>query len=195
MTPPAVTAIVLAGGRSHRFGRDKLVEPLFGRPLLEHAIDGVAPVALETIVVTAPEEERVVPDGVTIARDSTSFEGPLVGLLAGLRRASHPVVIVVGGDMPTLLPSVLGALIDCLVDPSVDAAILEDDRGGRPLPGALRVAVALPVAERLIEAGERRLRALYEALSTTVIVAQRWRDLDPDGRTLRDIDTPADLMR
>ena len=190
-----VTAIVLAGGRSRRFGRDKLVEPLAGRSLLEHAIAGVAPVALETIVVTAAEEARVVPVGVLLAQDRTSFEGPLVGLLAGLGRAVHPIAVVVGGDMPTLVPSVLGALIDRLRESSVDGAILEQDGDARPLPAALRVAAALPAVERLTEAGERRLGALYDAIATSVIPESAWRELDPDGRTLRDIDTQADLLR
>ena len=34
MTEPTVTGLVLAGGRSSRFGRDKLAEPIDGRPLL-----------------------------------------------------------------------------------------------------------------------------------------------------------------
>ena len=195
MTGPAVTAIVLAGGRSRRFGRDKLIEAVSGRPLLEHAIEGVGAVADETIVVAAADEARIVPGGVVVVRDSVSFEGPLVGLLTGLRHASHPLAIVVGGDMPTLVPSVLSGLVNRLLEPSLDAAILEDGGVGRPLPGALRVAVALSAAERLVEAGERRLRALYEAISTDVIDEPTWRELDPDGRTLRDIDTPGDLVR
>ena len=43
MTEPTVTGLVLAGGRSSRFGRDKLAEPIDGRPLLWHAIDAVRP--------------------------------------------------------------------------------------------------------------------------------------------------------
>ena len=42
---PAVSAIVLAGGASTRFGRDKLAEPVDGRPLLHHAAEAVAAVA------------------------------------------------------------------------------------------------------------------------------------------------------
>jgi molybdopterin-guanine dinucleotide biosynthesis protein A len=194
MNAPDVSAIVLAGGRSRRFGRDKLVESISGRPLLEHATEAVAPLARETIVVTATDEGRVVPGGVTLVRDAVAFEGPLFGLLTGLRRAAFPIALVVGGDMPTMVPSVLGALIDRLLDPSIDAAILEHDGNGRPLPGALRVSATLPVAERLIEAGERRLQALYVAISTAVIDEPAWRELDPEGDTLRDIDTPADLF-
>lgn len=193
MSDPVVSAIVLAGGRSRRFGRDKLVEQVGGTPLLEHAIAAVGPVALETIVVAAPDEPRQVPDGVTLVRDPTSFEGPLVGLLTGLRRAAHPIVLVVGGDMPTMVPSVLGALIDGLDDPAIDAVVLGHEGRRGPLPGALRTGPALAAADRLVAAGERRLRALYESLASAAIDEPTWRLLDPDGRTLRDVDTPGDL--
>ena len=54
MTTDGISVIVLAGGRSRRFGRDKLAEPVDGRPLLHHAIDAVRPIATEIIVVAAP---------------------------------------------------------------------------------------------------------------------------------------------
>ena len=41
--------------------------------------------------------------------------------------------------------------------------------------------------------GARRLRAVTEALDSRVIKSKAWRALDPDGRTLADIDEPADL--
>lgn len=188
-----ISAIVLAGGRSSRFGRDKLVEVVAGRSLLEHAIAGVAPLASETIVVVAPDESRTVPAGTILASDPASFQGPLVGLLTALRRAAHPVVIVAGGDMPSMVPAVLAMLVDGLADPGIDAVLLEQDGHGRPLPGALRTAPATAAAERLVAAGERSLRALYEAIATVAVDEPTWRALDPGGRTLRDIDLPADL--
>ena len=193
MSTAGVSAIVLAGGRSSRFGRDKLVEPFGGQTLLERAIAGVGPLAAETIVVVAPDESRAVPGGVIVTSDPTSFEGPLVGLLTGLRRATGAVVLVAGGDMPTMVPSVLALLLDRLDDPGIHAALLEQDGHGRPLPGALRAAPAMAAAERLVSEGERSLRALYEAIPTEVVDAATWRALDPDARTVRDVDTPADL--
>jgi molybdenum cofactor guanylyltransferase len=193
VSAPRVSAIVLAGGRSRRFGRDKLAEPFAGRSLLEHAIAGVGALASETIVVVAPDEARRVPDGVMVVSDPISFEGPLVGLLTGLHRASEAVVLVVGGDMPTMVPSVLALLVDRLDAPGADAAVLRQGDLVRPLPGALRTGPATDVAERLVQGGERRLQAIYEALATAVIDEPAWHALDPDERTLRDIDTPADL--
>ena len=165
-----------------------------GRTLLEQSIAGVGLLARQTIVVVAPDEARAVPAGTILVSDPTSFEGPLVGLLTGLRRATEPVALVVGGDMPTLVPSVLALLVDRLDEPSVDASVLDHDGRLRPLPGAVRTALARDAVERLVAAGERRLTALYGALATAVIDETTWRAFDPDGRTLRDVDTPADLV-
>jgi hypothetical protein len=45
----------------------------------------------------------------------------------------------------------------------------------------------------LLHAGERRLRALSDALRTAVIDESTWLALDPERRTLRDVDEPGDL--
>ncbi len=57
----------------------------------------------------------------------------------------------------------------------------------------MRLGSALAAAERLVAGGERRLRALYDGLATMLIDEPTWRSLDPDGQTLRDIDTVTDL--
>lgn len=193
MTGPAVTAIVLAGGRSSRFGRDKLAEPIDGRPLLDHAIDAVRPFAAEILVVAAPDGAPSVPAGTRLIHDPTPFEGPLAGLLTGLREATGPNILVIGGDTPTLVAAVVDAMIAGLDAAAVDAVVLEHDGRARPLPIVLRHGPALRAAGRLYADGERRLRALTEVLATDVIPEASWRPLDPDAVTLRDIDTPADL--
>jgi len=49
------------------------------------------------------------------------------------------------------------------------------------------------VVERLLAAGERRMRALIRDLDPLGVPEERWRALDPDGRTFRDVDRPGDL--
>ena len=199
MSALRVSAVILAGGRSSRFGRDKLAEPIDGRPLLSHAIDAVRPHATEILVVVAPgaAPATALPEGVTLVHDPVAFQGPLAGLLAGLTAAREPIVLVVGGDMPTLVDAILEAMLAELDTPAApdgaQAVVLEHDGRGHPLPMVVRREPALPAAERLIGAGERRLRALAETLTTRIIPESAWRAADPDGLTLRDIDTPADL--
>lgn len=193
MTARLVTAIVLAGGRSRRFGRDKLAEPIDGIPLLLHAIDAVRPVVGDILVVLPPGTERDVPPDVRVIHDPAPFEGPLVGLLEGLRAVTGETVLVAAGDTPVLVPAVLEALLEAFDQGGADAVLLE--RAGRPVPFpmVLRRHRAQEVAVGLVETGERRLLALTEALSIQVIDEATWRSLDPDARTVHDIDTPADL--
>jgi molybdenum cofactor guanylyltransferase len=188
-----VAAIVLAGGRSSRFGRDKLAEPIDGRPMLDHAIDAVRAIATEIVVVAARDGTPVLPAGVTVAHDGRAYEGPLAGLATGLAGLEQAVerIVVVGGDMPTLVPAVLRRMIDRLE--GHDLAVLADDIGPRPLPMALRRSRVGPAVERLLGSGERRLRALLSDLDVVVLEPATWRVDDPSGQTLRDVDVPDDL--
>jgi molybdopterin-guanine dinucleotide biosynthesis protein A len=188
-----VSAIVLAGGRSSRFGRDKLAEPIAGRPLLEHAIDAVRPFATEILVVVAPDGAPVVPGDVRVVRDPAPFEGPLVGLAAGLDEAREAIVFLTAGDIQELVPQVVELLLAGLDDPAVELAVLTDGSQSRPFPMAIRRDAARTAARRLVESGERRLFALIDALSATMIEGAVWQPLDPEGRSMHDIDTPADL--
>jgi molybdenum cofactor guanylyltransferase len=193
MSGRRVSAIVLAGGRSSRFGRDKLAEPVGGRAILDHAIDAARSFAIDVVVVVAPEGTPSERPGVRVVRDATAFEGPLAGLLAGLGAARESAVLLTAGDMPELQPAVAEALLAELTASGVDAVVLEDAGRPRPLPMAIAREAGLDAAQRLFDGGERRLRALVEALGATVIPEATWRPLDPDGRSLRDVDVPADL--
>jgi molybdopterin-guanine dinucleotide biosynthesis protein A len=196
VSEPDVAAIVLAGGASRRFGRDKLAEPIEGRSLLDAAVAAVRPVATTILVVLAPSDERALPVGAAAVHDPVAHEGPLAGVAAGLRAldASIERVVILGGDMPSVEPAVLGLLLERLGDPAIDAAWLIDASGReRPLPLAVRRARAAALADRLLATGERRLGALPEGLQAEAIPPEVWRSLDPDGGTLRDIDVPGDL--
>ncbi len=193
MTARRVTGLVLAGGRSSRFGRDKLAERIDGRTLLDSAIDGLTPASTEILVIAAPDAAPDLPAGARLVHDPVAFEGPLAGVAAGLRAARESIVLVVGGDMPTLVGAVMASMLAALDERRVEAAVLEHEGVPRPLPIALSRDPALAAADILLAEGERRLRALTEALETTVIPEATWRALDPYGMTVRDIDTPADL--
>jgi molybdopterin-guanine dinucleotide biosynthesis protein A len=188
-----ISAVVLAGGRSSRFGRDKLAEPIDGRPLLQHAIDSVRPFATEILVVAAPGAAPSLPNDAILVHDPHAYEGPLVGLRAGLAAARESIVLVVGGDMPTLVGAVLGSMAAELEASGADAVVLEYDGRARPLPMVLRRSAAVATVDRLVGAGERRLGALIDPPAARVVPEGRWRDLDPDASTMRDIDTEADL--
>jgi molybdopterin-guanine dinucleotide biosynthesis protein A len=193
--PPPVSGIVLAGGRSTRFGSNKLAAAYEGRPLLHHPIETLAAICDEVVVVLPPGDAGVgLPPGVTIANDPTEGEGPLAGLHAGLLAAVRSdEVIVVGGDMPGLQPDVLREMLRVLEDAGVDAVALADGDRARPLPTAMRTWPAADMAHTLLHAGRRRLRDVIDGLRTAVIDEATWTALDPERRTLLDVDEPGDI--
>jgi molybdenum cofactor guanylyltransferase len=188
----SVSAIVLAGGRSSRFGRDKLAEPVDGVPLLWRTIEAVRAIAEDIVVVVAPGADPTLPTGVRVAHDPAMDQGPLVGVLAGLEAVREDVVIVVGGDTPWLRSEVLSLMLVSL-ERSGSGVALEADSRAQQLPLVVRRESGLSASRRLVESSERRLGALVEALDMTTIAETVWRAIDPRADTLRDVDTPEDL--
>jgi molybdopterin-guanine dinucleotide biosynthesis protein A len=193
MTPTriGVTGIVLAGGRSSRFGASKLDADLDGMTVLDRTIDRLRPVVDEVLVVGRAGSRP----GIRCIDDPRPFEGPLAGLAAGLEIAGAEVVIMVGGDMPLVERDVLRLLVDRLRGGTGTVAVLQDGSQPRPLPMALRRDVAREAAVAAIAAGERSLRAFLTRLRVDVVPEREWRVLDPEGDSLIDVDTPADLER
>ncbi len=214
MSAPRVTAIVLAGGRSSRFGGDKLAADVEGRRLLHRAIDAVAGIAAEVVVTVGPDASEpalpaATPVPLAIARDAVAGRGPLAGLAAGLAAAGGELALVVGGDQPWLRPEVLRLLLEELAGqpgpdgpgsadpgpggPRPDVAILADGERVWPFPVAVRVATVRPAAQAALLGPDLRLYTLYRRLRLARVPEARWRALDPEGETLRDVDTLADL--
>lgn len=197
-----VTGIVLAGGRATRFGADKLAVDVGGRPLLHHAILAVAEVSDEVVVVIGSDGARPpLPLGVDVAvrvvRDAVAGRGPLAGLSAGLAAARGRLAILVAGDQPSLASALLAELLLWLGrdadGPPLDAVALAEGGQVRPLPAALRVETVRPVVGALLAGETGSLLGVFEHLRVGTLEPERWRVLDPDGASLRDVDTPGDL--
>lgn len=208
----SVTGIVLAGGRSSRFGGEKLSEELNGSPILTLAIEALATVADE-ILLAGSRLEASFPGAaagrrpaVRLVVDAQPFAGPLAALAGCLEAASGEAAIVVGGDMPRLVPGVLRAMVERREARSVEAVVL--DARGSPEPrgnagDALRQVFPLVVdvrsarraAREALGGGQRSMRAMLEGLVVDAFPHEEWRLLDPAGATLLDVDTPSDLER
>jgi molybdopterin-guanine dinucleotide biosynthesis protein A len=193
-------AIVLAGGASSRFGADKLAAELDGWPLLHHALAAVDEVAATIVVVLAPDAAApalpTLRARLLVAHDLATHQGPLAGLAAGLAALEAGVqhALLVGGDMPSLVPVVLRLLLGALdADPALGAATLEAEPTAS-LPMAIRPSLAGPAAGELLAEGRRALRGLLARVPATVVSAAEWRALDADAVTLRDVDTRRDLF-
>jgi molybdopterin-guanine dinucleotide biosynthesis protein A len=179
---PDVAVIVLAGGRSQRFGRDKLVESIGGRRLLDGALDAALDMTSAVVVVGPP---RTLPPDVVQVREEPAFSGPFAAVAAALPQIEAGVVVVLAGDLLEPAP-LLPLLVEALgVEPDADVAVTVDAAGRRqPLLAAYRVA-----ALRAGIAGvDPYNRAAYTLLDGLHVV-----DVHDTAHWSRDIDEPGDL--
>jgi molybdenum cofactor guanylyltransferase len=178
--PGDVTAVVLAGGTSRRFGSDKLVAPFRGSTVLESVV-GTLP-GEWPVVVVGPV--RDCGRAVTWVREDPPGGGPLAGVGAGLTRVGTALVAVVAGDMPDA-GSALVALVGALrtAPPEVDGVVATDDDGVRnPLLAAYRASAVRGVLPT--PAHDRPAKLLLGLAHVDLVV---------HGSATRDVDTPADL--
>jgi len=114
--PPQIGGVILAAGEARRFGAQKLLAPLDGRPLVQHVIDAANASCLEDIVLVVGAGDLVTHLDLGRMRVVTNPE-PTRGLASSLQlglRTLDPrlhAVLVLLGDVP----GVTTALIDELV--------------------------------------------------------------------------------
>ena len=198
-TPPALSGAVVAGGASARLGTDKRLVTVDGTPLLARTVATVRGLVDDVQVVVARAEDRdlvhaTVGDDVMVGLDARPDVGPAAGLETALAGARHPLVLVVATDHPALSVEVLRLLIERAAASDAQAISLTGPRGGEPFLAVYR-SDALATVRATLDAGTRRMQEVLAALEPELIAPDEWRALDPEGRTLADVDVPEDLER
>ena len=189
-----LTAAVLAGGRSVRMGVDKTLLAVDGEPLVSRVVGVVQSVCEHTVVVTNRPEalaEAGLPADVRILSDEVAYQGPLGGLATAMAAAEDEWVLAVAADMPHLEPDVIRALWD--VREGVDVVLPVGEKGPEPLLALYRVGACLPAARAALATGRRRIIAMISTLRVAELPLEALRAVDPDLRSLVNVNTPADL--
>ncbi|MEC4819775.1 MAG: molybdenum cofactor guanylyltransferase [Scytonema sp. PMC 1069.18] len=141
-----LTAIVLAGGRSSRMGRDKALIPIQGIPLLQ-LVCRIAESCADTVYVVTPWEERyqhlLTPKSQFIREvplSESRSHGPLIGFSQGLAHVQTDWVLLLACDLPKLKAEVLQEWTAKLknVEEEAIAALVRDRKGWEPLCGFYR---------------------------------------------------------
>ncbi len=186
--PAALAAVVLAAGASRRMGRDKAVMPHPGKPvtMVEHVVSVVATRCSPVFVVAAPgqplpELQRY---GAQVLRDEVPGLGPLPATGRGLRaagEAGRDRAFVCAVDMPYLTAD----LIDQLAGHEDVDVVLPWDGRDHYLAGVYRTGLATRI-DGLVDAGERSMRALTDAVVSQRVVL-------PPTRALVNLNSEDDL--
>ncbi|SRR6266446_736944 len=95
-----ITAVLLAGGKSRRMGRDKATIEWRGRPLWEWQIEKLRALYVEKIVLSTQSDVPWRPADVELLLDIPPSRGPLSGLAAALASAEADHLLALAVDMP-----------------------------------------------------------------------------------------------
>jgi molybdopterin-guanine dinucleotide biosynthesis protein A len=187
-----IEGFILVGGASSRMGRDKAWLTLDGRSFVERIGEALSRVAERVNLVGAKNVSsflitRNVPD---------VYEswGALGGLHAALSACSADWALVVACDLPFVTAELLARLRSLREDREA-VVPLQADGHLQPLCALYRRSPCADVARGLIEAGERRPRALVKAVRARLVRTEELSDLEGAQLFFENVNTPGDYAQ
>ena len=186
-----MTAIILAGGKSSRLGRDKALEKMGGKYLIERVIDSLLQLGDDIIVVTAAPNQL---SDLNIEKvlDTYPRTGAKVGLCTGINASLSFHSLVVACDMPFLNINLLRFLLDSTS--GFDAVIPRIGDKIEPLH-AVYSKNCIPVLEEQISKGKLKISDLFNEINVRYVEVDEIEKYDPQHLSLFNINSEADLKR
>jgi len=186
-----ICGVVLTGGNSIRFGKDKSNARFEGRSFLEHSIEKLRPLCNEVYISVGTmvvENEMELP--YVKIMDTEGFEGPLAGILASFQGLKADYLYVLAVDLPIISASSLfnlkAVVSDNLTKSPPVLVLASQESSGRvqPLAGLWHHSLAESLVKYLAS-GKRSVMGFIDAYSPILFAV-------PD-RELSNINFPEDL--
>ncbi len=214
VTPPQVSGIILAGGKSRRMGKDKAFLDFGGTPLIARVIARMQAVCAPVLLV-ANDAAAYAPFGLPIVGDLYPGKGSLGGIFSGLQAVPTEHALVVACDMPFLNVDLLRYLIalapqaDIVVphaiDPSSNPAhegkkmrragkILARASDLHPLHAIYAKACLAPMHAQL-RADDLRIISFFETVRVRIVEPAEVDRFDPQHLSFFNANTPDDFQR
>jgi len=194
VTSRDMTGILLAGGRSSRFGSDKALAPWKGGTVIGSVISAISPLFPVILLVTRDPGKYAFLESsvVKLVADSYPEEHPMGGLHTGLSNSSTPYSFACACDMPLINPALVEKI--CGLADGWDAVV--PVFGGFPQPlCAVYSRNCTDVIGQMISDSNLRVRDIANNVRTRLVSEDEVRSVDPGGDSFTDIDTPDDLEK
>ncbi len=177
--------VVLAGGRSVRFGRDKLREPFGDGMLIDVSLAALRGVFGAPVAVVGVCHADVAARADLVIEEGEPGRGPIGGIVAALE---HPMgrdgVFVLAGDLAAITAAEVRAIWGVAEEHPGALAVLADSGRIEPCIGVYRHA-ALGLLRERIASGRR---SLHDALPTDGVVR-----VSVDAERARNVNVVSDL--
>ena len=196
-----LTVVIQAGGQSSRMGEDKALKPFLGRPLIQHVIERLAPIADEMIVTTNRPAEYGFLNTLTgsvhrlrLVSDLKPGRGALGGLYTAISSATSPFVAVVACDMPFASKNFFESSHRLMVKDEADVVIAKTDAGYEPLHALYRRETCLPAIEAAMDTDQWKVIAWFPQVKVRTLLPNEFKAFDPAGLCFLNLNTPEDFL-
>ena len=190
-----VLGVVLAGGRSKRYGSDKAFAELGGVSLVHRAARTLRPLA-RRVVVVANDLDRHALEGKPVRPDLVSGIGPLGGLHTAVAWAAEEGLrgaVVLATDMPFVPTPLLQDLVTALDRAAGVVPASHGPRGFEPLCAAYDVG-CLPAIEEAIERGDRAVISFFPAVDLRIVELARVSSYGDPNTMFFNVNRPEDHL-
>lgn len=167
-------AIVLAGGPSSRFERNKALVELGHKPLIRYVIDACQTVVDRIAVAIAEDDDseayaRVLPAHVELVRDVGKYKNPLNGMASGMEKLDAAYSVVLPCDTPFIRSEILEFLFEKAS--GFDAAIpVWPNDYIEPLHAVYKIEAVREALPRIIQDRNSRVSSLIRELASVKYV-------------------------
>lgn len=157
----AVVGIVLAGGKSTRFGSDKALYSYRGHPMITYALGFLKTITDNIFISSAnPAHSQF---GYPLIADQYMGIGPIGGIHAALYQAGSCPCFFVPVDLPLLTSDIATSLVSAY-RPDNMALVARYELKPQPLVGIYN-RLSLPLIEKQISRGDYKITQLLNQLN------------------------------
>ena len=183
------SAVILAGGKSSRMGRDKAFLEINGQPLLARQVQLVRAAGAGEVFISGRTGTDYSAFGCHVLQDEFPDAGPLAGIERALTKASESLLLVLAVDLPAMNTEFLrGLAVHCREN---CGAIPRAAGNIEPLT-AFYPKAALPLAVTLLAAQSNAVKQFAEQCVKSSLA--RFFDVAPDdARRFQNWNSPADF--
>ena len=186
-----MVGVILVGGKSRRYGRNKAMELFQGERLIDRRVRKIRALFPKVLVITN-EPELYLHLDVTVVRDVIPGQGPLGGIYTGLLFAQGENVFVSACDMPFVRPALIRRMVQLAGE--YDVVIPEKKEGLEPLH-AIYSSRCLPHSKSMLDRGQLQVISFFPAVKVYRLSSDEIGQLDPQGLSFFNINTPEDMLR
>jgi molybdopterin-guanine dinucleotide biosynthesis protein A len=186
-----VTGVILAGGESRRYGKNKALVEIDGIPLIGKVVSVMQRVFHHVVLITnTPDEYTSLK--LPMYEDLIKGLGPLGGIFTALMTIGNEAGFFVACDMPSLNRELIHHMVK--VSDDFDA-VVPRIQGNVEALHALYTKRCLPAIRRLVDDRVYQIFRFFPEISVRYVDDNEIRCFDPELRSFFNVNRPQELGR